>query len=147
MNCQNLSRSLFRSLWYQKRKRSVERYLKCSICGSWYNTSANRDGTHLTRISESSSFLNCGKKQLKANNFISDRKLTRPSMICTWSWVRCGLSLMIGTDCVFGIARPRSIIAGWMCSPRRWGGRSWRKPSTPHMVWKLTTRWKRNAYN
>lgn len=30
---------------------------------------------------------------------------------------------------MFGMARPRSIIAGCMWSPRKWGGLSWRKPS------------------
>lgn len=37
--------------------------------------------------------------------------LTRPSMICGASCARCGL-FTIGTDCVVGMARPRSIIAG-----------------------------------
>lgn len=58
-----------------------------------------------------------------------ENQLTRPSIIVTWSLERSGLSLIIGTDWVFGMARPRSIIAGWMCSPRKWGGRSWRKAS------------------
>lgn len=47
------------------------------------------------------------KKKLFERNLI-----TRPSIICGASGARCGFSVTIGTDGVFGIARPRSIIAG-----------------------------------
>lgn len=46
------------------------------------------------------------------------------------SAARGGLSATIGTDWVLGMARPRSIIAGWIWPERRCGGRSWRKPKT-----------------
>lgn len=55
--------------------------------------------------------------------------LTRPSMYCGGSCTRCGFSATMGTDCIFGMARPRSNMAGWMLPVRRCGGRSCRGPS------------------
>lgn len=57
-----------------------------------------------------------------------NQALTRPSTITGASGARWGLSITIGTDGAFGMARPRSIIAGCMWPDRKCGGLSCRKP-------------------
>lgn len=79
----------------------------------WSNNSTNARPVHVCVV--------CHAKR---------KALTRPSTIIVASGGRWGLSVTIGTDGAFGMARPRSIIAGCIWPDRRCGGRSWRKPET-----------------